>query len=248
VIDTHAHLDGLVAPVDEVLGRARSAGVDRIVTVGSGIESCSEALTLSEQHAGVFAALGIHPHQAGGPDAGQLDELRSLLAHPRAMAVGETGLDFYRDWAPRKSQHQLFASQLELAAELAKPVVIHCRDAEEAVAAQLDRFEGSVILHCFSSPTLLGLARERGWYVSFAGNITYPNAGRLREAARHVPAERLLAETDSPHLAPQPLRGRPNEPAHVVHVVAALAEARGDDHDELVARIEANAAEVFALP
>jgi TatD DNase family protein len=250
VIDTHAHLDGCETPPAELLARAREAGVGRVITIGSGIESCRAALAIAEREPGVYAALGIHPHQTGGPEAspGALAELESLLADERAVAVGETGLDFYRDWASPDEQRSLFAAELELAAELGKPVVIHNRDADSELAAALAGFDGTVILHCFSSPGLLGTALERGYYVSFAGNVTFGKADELREAARQVPAERILAETDSPYLAPEPRRGRPNEPANVVHTVAALAAARGEDASELAAQIDANATEAFSLP
>jgi TatD DNase family protein len=248
VIDTHAHLDGCDAPPEELLARARAAGVPRVITVGSGIDSCRAALAVAAREDGVFAALGIHPHQAGGEEAARLDELRELARHDRAVALGETGLDFYRDWAPRDRQRQLFEAQLELAAELGKPVVVHARDADASIADVLAGFDGTVVLHCFSSAGLLGSALERDYYVSFAGNVTFPKAEELREAARQVPADRILAETDSPYLAPQPLRGRPNEPANVVHVVAALAASRGEDVDALAARIDANATAAFSLP
>ncbi len=246
--DTHAHLDACADPAADVVSRARAAGVERIVAVGSGLESCRETLAIAHANAGVWAALGIHPHQAADEDAGRLDELRELLADERAVAVGETGLDFYRDYAPRDLQRDLFARQLELATELAKPVVVHTRAAADETAAALEAFAGTVVLHCFSSPELLPVALERGYYVSFAGNVTYPKAEELREAARGVPADRLLAETDSPYLSPQPRRGRPNEPANVVHTVASLAEARGEDATALAAQLDANAASAFSLP
>jgi TatD DNase family protein len=248
VIDTHAHLDGCEEPPGELLARAREAGVDRVITIGSGIDSCRASLTIADGERGVFAALGIHPHQAGGEEAERLGELAELLGRERAVAVGETGLDFYRDWAPRDRQRSLFDAQLELAAKLGKPVVIHNRDADSDTAAALADFGGTVILHCFSSPGLLDVALERGYYVSFAGNVTYSNAQELRDAAKRIPAERILAETDSPYLAPVPRRGRPNEPANVVHTVAALAEARGEDTAELGARVDANATAAFSLP
>jgi TatD DNase family protein len=248
VIDTHAHLDGCEAPPEELLARARQAGVERVITVGSGIDSCRVALAIAERESGVFAALGIHPHQAGGAEAERLDELAELLRHERAVAVGETGLDFYREWAPHDRQRSLFAAQLALARELGRPVVIHSRDADSETAEMLAGFDGAVILHCFSSPALLGPALERGYYVSFAGNVTFAKADELREAARRVPGERILAETDSPYLAPVPRRGRPNEPANVVHTLTALAEARGDDVVELAGRIDANATAAFSLP
>jgi TatD DNase family protein len=248
VIDTHAHLDGCESPAEELLARARAAGVERVITVGSGIDSCRASLAIAEGEPGVFAALGIHPHQAGGEEAERLSELAELLRHERAVAVGETGLDFYRDWAPHDAQRSLFAAQLELATELGKPVVIHSREADSETAEMLSEFDGTVILHCFSSPGLLAAALDRDYYVSFAGNVTYSSAEALREAAKRVPAERILAETDSPYLAPVPRRGRPNEPANVVHTVAALADARGEGAAGLKARIDDNATVAFSLP
>jgi TatD DNase family protein len=247
VTDTHAHLDACAEPADELVARAREVGVERIVSVGSGIDSCRETLAIAARHSGVYAALGIHPHQAAEPDATRLDELLELLADERTVAVGETGLDFYRDYAPHDRQRELFERQLELAADLGKTVVVHTRAASDETAAALEPFEGTVVLHCFSAPELLPVALERGYYLSFAGNVTYPKAEELREAARAVPANRLLAETDSPYLAPQPRRGRPNEPANVVHTVAALAEARGEDPAELAAQLDANATAAFGL-
>ena len=248
MIDTHAHLDACAEPADDLVSRAREAGVRRIVSVGTGIDSCRETLEIAARHEGVFAALGIHPHEAGEPDAGRLDELRGLLADKRAVAVGETGLDFYRDYAPHDRQRELFERQLELAAELGKTVVVHTRAASDETAAALAPFGGTVVLHCFSAPELLGVALDRGYYVSFAGNVTYPKAEELREAARTVPADRLLVETDSPYLSPQPRRGRPNEPANVVHTAAALAHARHEDPAELEGQLDANAAAAFAFP
>ena len=248
MIDTHAHLDACADRPSALIRRARSAGVDRIVTVGTGIESCRAALELAQLHEEVYAALGIDPHQAGDSEAGRVDELKELLENEGAVAVGETGLDYFREAAPRDRQRRLFEAQLELAAELGKPVVIHTRDADSDTADVLAGFGGTVVMHCFSSPGLLKTAVERGYYVSFAGNVTYPKAGDLRAAAAQVPAEQILAETDSPYLAPQARRGRPNEPANVALTIAELAKARGDDVDELVARIDANATAAFSLP
>jgi TatD DNase family protein len=170
-----------------------------------------------------------------------------LLRHPKAVAVGETGLDWFRNYAPRDDQRRLFAGELELASGLGKPVVIHTRAADDDTLAALADFEGTVVLHCFSSPHMLPTALERGWYVSFAGNATFPKAVDLRLAATQVPAERILAETDSPYLAPQPVRGRRNEPANVVHTLAALARARGQETAELERQIEENATACFGL-
>jgi TatD DNase family protein len=247
VIDTHAHLDACADPA-AIVDRARAAGVTRVVSVGTGIDSCRAVLALADVCSGVFAALGIDPHRAAEPDADRVDELRPLLAHPKAVAVGETGLDDFHRFATIEQQQTLFRRQLDLAAELAKPVVIHSRAASAATAEALAEFAGTVVLHCFSEPDLLPTALERGYYVSFAGNVTFPKAAGLREAAAAVPAERLLAETDAPYLAPQPLRGTPNEPANVIHTVRVLAQARGVAPDELGARIEANAVRAFGLP
>ena len=243
MIDTHAHLDPAEAPA--VLDRARAAGVDRVVVVATTVRQAPETLALADAHGGVYACLGVHPHEAGEP--ADLDELRRLLRHERAVAVGETGLDYFRDYAPRAAQRALFERELELARELRKPVVIHTRAADEDTLAGLDGFDGTVVLHCFSSPPLLEPALDRGWYVSFAGNVTYPKAPELRDAAARVPRDRILAETDSPYLAPQPVRGKRNEPAHVVHTVEALANLRGEDVAELGRQIDANATAAFAL-
>ena len=248
MICTHAHFDAGAEPPETLVARAREAGVGRILTVGTTIEGCRTALALAERHEEVYAVLGIHAHEAGTADAERLDDLRPLLAHERAVAVGETGLDYFRDYAPRDAQRALFRAQLEVAAELGKTAVIHTRAADEDTLAELERFDGTVVLHCFSSPPLLPAALERDYYVSFAGNVTYPKAPELRDAAARVASDRVLAETDCPYLSPQPLRGSPNEPANVVHTLATLAEARGEDRRELEARIEANAARAFALP
>jgi TatD DNase family protein len=247
VTDSHAHLDACDDPAASLVERAAAAGITRVVTIGTGIDSCRRALEIAEAHDGVSAALGIHPHQAARAEAGRLDELRELLSHPKAVAVGETGLDNARDYAAPEEQRRLFEAHLALAGELGLPVVIHSRDAAEETATALAGFPGTVILHCFSSPGLLEPALERGYYVSFAGNVTYPKAPELREAAAALPANRILVETDSPYLAPQPLRGRRNEPANVVHTIAALAEARGETAETLAVVTHANAAAAFRL-
>ncbi len=250
MIDTHAHLDACNGTPGEVMARARAAGVRRVLTIGTGIEGGHTAVAIAGAFDDVYAVVGIHPHQAG-EDAGQLrrsQELRELLAQPRVVALGEIGLDYFRDYAPHDRQRQLFDEQLSLAVETRLPVVIHTRAADGDTAARLATHPGTVILHCFSSPGLIDLALERGFYVSFAGNVTYPAAAELREAAARVPADRLLAETDCPYLAPQPVRGKQNEPAFVMHTLRTLAEVRGEAEDELAARIEANAAAAFGLP
>jgi TatD DNase family protein len=247
VIDTHAHLDAL-DDTDDAVARARDAGVTTILTVGTDVAGCKKALELAEQHEGVFAILGIHPHAAGTATEADVEQVRELLDHPRAVGVGEMGLDWFRDYAPRDAQLRLFEQELALAAETGKPAVIHTRAADADTLAALAGFDGTVVLHCFSSPHLLEPALERGWYVSFAGNASFPKAVDLRLAATQVPADRILAETDCPYLAPQPVRGKRNEPAYVVHTVAALAQARGEDAAELAAQIDRNAAACFGLP
>jgi TatD DNase family protein len=250
VIDTHAHLDAYEGDVGAVLARAREAGVNRVIAVGTDLESCRTTLSLCDAEEGIYAVLGIHPHEAGTAADGDLGELRGLLAHPKAVGVGETGLDHFRNYAPREAQLGLFRAQAELAGELGKALVVHTRAADEETASVLADFpdELPVILHCFSSAGLLAPALERGWYVSFAGNVTYPKAAELRTAAARVPAERLLAETDSPYLAPQAVRGKRNEPANVVHTFDVLAEIRGDQRAKLERQIDENATRAFGLP
>ena len=244
--DSHAHLDACAEP-DAVVERANAAGVTRIVTIGTGIESCRRALEIADGHDGVVAALGIDPHRAASPEASRVDELRPLLAHPKVVAVGETGLDGHHGADTLREQRALLDEHLALAESLGLPVVIHSRAASAATAAALEPFRGSVILHCFSEPELLDPAIERGYYVSFAGNVTYPGATELRASAARVPGGRILVETDTPYLAPQPVRGRPNEPMNVRHTLAALAEARGDEPEALEALIDANATAAFGL-
>jgi TatD DNase family protein len=247
VIDTHCHLDALDDP-DAAIERAWRNGVRRILTVGTNVESCRRALALADQHEQVFAILGIHPHEAAVAGEEDVRDVRRLQEHPKVVAIGETGLDYFRDYAPRDAQQRLFERQLELARETGKPVVIHTRAADDDTVAALAQFDGNVVLHCFSSPHLLPAALEHGWYVSFAGNVSFPKAVDLRLAAREVPQDRLLAETDAPYLAPQPVRGKANEPAYVMHTLAVLAQARNEEPSQLEEQIEANARAVFVLP
>jgi TatD DNase family protein len=239
VIDSHAHLG---ADAADVLERAYAVGVTRVVAVATTVAGARDALALADRHDGVYACLGVHPHEAAEP--GDLAALRTLLAHPRAVAVGETGLDYFRDYAPHHAQQRLFEQQLAIALDLGKPVVIHTRAADDDTRDRLVGHEGTVILHCFSSPPLLDAALAHDWYVSFAGNVTYKNAYDLRDCARRVPAERLLVETDSPYLAAQAVRGRRNEPAYVVHTYDFLSELRGEDVRRLA---DANATRAFCL-
>jgi TatD DNase family protein len=248
VIDTHCHLDHCDADTGEVVERARQAGLTRLATVGTDTASIERALEASRQHEDVFAIVGRHPHEAARFDAAAVEEIERQAADPKVRAIGETGLDYYRDHAPRDDQRRAFEAQLELAARLGLPVAIHTRAAEDDTFAILSEHAGrlpAVILHCFSAPDRLGECVEGGYLCSFAGNVTYPKATDLQQAAREVPNELLLVETDSPYLSPQPLRGKPNEPANVVHTASHLAELRGVEYAELERLVERNAARVF---
>jgi TatD DNase family protein len=248
VIDTHCHLDHCDAGIGELMDRARAAGLSRLATVGTDAASIERALQAASEHEEVFAIVGRHPHETSGFDAAAVEEIERLAADPKVRAIGETGLDYYRDHAPRDDQRRAFEAQLELAGRLGLPVAIHTRAAEEDTFAMLrehvDRLP-AVILHCFSAPDRLGECVERGYLCSFAGNVTYPKGTDLQQAAREVPGELLLVETDSPYLSPQPVRGRPNEPANVVHTARHLAELRGVDYAELEQTVERNAVRVF---
>jgi TatD DNase family protein len=246
VVDTHCHLD-LVDNVEAALSKARREGLTRIATVGMDGASIKLALAFSRMHDDVFAIVGRHPNSASGFDDLALEEIEEAAADPHARAIGETGLDYYRDHAPRDDQRRAFEAQLDLAARTGKPVVIHTRQAEDDTFAMLRERDGelTVILHCFSSPDRLDECVERGYVCSFAGNVTYSKSRDLQRAAKRVPDELLLVETDSPFLAPQPVRGKPNEPANVTHTARFIAELRGVGYDELDALVERNAARVF---
>jgi TatD DNase family protein len=247
VIDSHTHLDSCEPPNAELVAAAERAGVTRILTVGMDGASCRSALAAAETFPQVYTAIGRHPNNATGFDDADLAELRALAAHERCAAIGETGLDFYRDYAPRADQERAFAAQIALAREVDKPLVIHTRAAEDATLAQLAaEAEGvSVVLHCFSMPARLEECLERGYAISFAGNVTYKSAADLAQTVRRVPGERLLVETDAPYLTPQPVRKHPNQPAFVTHTAAFLAELRGVSLAELASDVERTAARVF---
>jgi TatD DNase family protein len=248
VIDSHTHLDFCEPPNAELVERASEAGVTRMVTVGTTGATCREALVAAEDFPQVYAAIGRHPNEATGFDDADFAELEALAAHPKCVAIGETGLDFYRDYAPREDQERAFEAQIELARNTRKPLVIHTRAADDDTLATLSsRAQGvTVILHCFSMSDRIDecLAHD-DWWISFAGNVTYPRAQDLRLAALSVPAERLLVETDAPYLAPQVVRGKPNEPANAAHTARALAVERRVVYEQFDATIARNAAAVF---
>ncbi|MDQ3356208.1 MAG: TatD family hydrolase [Actinomycetota bacterium] len=247
MVDTHCHLDACASSADELVSRAREAGVRRLATVATDEAGIVVALETASAHNEVVAIVGRHPNEATGFTAGDLDPIEDAAADSRVRAIGETGLDFYRDNTPPEDQRRAFEAQIELAARLGMPLVIHTRAAEEETFALLRERAAAltVILHCFSAPARLGDCVEHGWLCSFAGNVTYASAGELQAAAREVPEELLLVETDSPYLAPQPVRGRPNEPANVVATAEVVARLRGVSYAELEATVERNAARVF---
>ena len=256
MVDTHCHL-GLCEPEAAALvAKARAVGVQRMLSVGIDEDSSREAIAIAEAHDAVLASVGRHPNGTAGFDDAAAAELAELAAHPRVAAVGETGLDFYRDRAPREDQRRAFLAQIEIARQVGKPLVVHVRDgAGETDGAALEESfailaehagDVTVVLHCFSAPPhRVAEAAERAWHCSFAGNLTYPSAEALRESARLVPDDLLLVETDAPFLAPQPVRGRPNQPANVIATAETLADCRGVAYPQLDALVEANAARLF---
>ena len=255
MIDSHAHVALCEGSPEEVADRAAEAGVRRVLTVGLDEESNRDAVAIAERLEGVFACVGRHPNSAGGYDERAAEAIRELAGRDAVRAIGETGLDFFRDGAPRVDQLRAFRSQISIARESALPLVIHMRAGEspehDAVAQSMDLLAAEadgvkVILHCFSAhPSRVAEAAERGWYCSFAGNVTYPKSDTLRDAAREVPDELILVETDSPFLSPQPRRGRPNQPANVIATAETVAEVRGISYAQLEGVVEANAARVF---
>jgi TatD DNase family protein len=247
VIDSHTHLDLCEQPDAELVAAAAAAGVTRILTIGIDGASCRAALAAAEAFPQVFAAIGRHPNAAHGFDGADLAELRALAAHERCVAIGESGLDFYREGATREDQQRAFAAQIALARETGKPLVIHTRAAEQATLDQLAAEAGgvSVVMHCFSMPERLEECLSRGYAISFAGNVTYKSARELAHAATRVPEERLLVETDAPYLSPQPVRRERNQPAFVAHTLGFVAERRGVAASELGESVERNAARIF---
>jgi TatD DNase family protein len=222
------------------VAEAAEAGVTRILTIGR-----EQSVELAERFDRVWAVTGWHPHEAAEADIAALEP---LLSHPRVVALGECGLDYFRDRAPRDVQRAAFAGQIELANHAGLPLVIHTRDADDDTFALLEAAAVPVVLHCFSSTGRLDDALERGYHCSFAGNVTYPAAENLRAAAARVPDHLLLAETDSPYLAPVPHRGTTNRPAYVMRTLECLAQVRQQDARELERVIEGNAARLFGLP
>jgi len=251
VFDAHTHLDMLPGPVESVLAAARAVGVVRVVTVGVDVESSQWAAACAAEHADVFAAVAIHPNETARawPDReAVLEEISRLAALPGVPAVGETGLDYYRDSAPPELQRDWFRAHIEIAKAAGKALMIHDREAHDDVLDILAQ-QGApehVVFHCFSGDgDMAKRCAEAGYVMSFAGNVTFPNAGQLREAAAVAPADLILVETDAPFLTPVPNRGRQNAPAQVAHTVRAVAQVKGMNVADLCAAVMATGERVF---
>lgn len=251
-IDTHAHLyfDRFDADREEVIRRAGSAGVSKIINISVDLESAQQCIELAEQHEGLFAAVGVHPNDADKLNDAALRELRTLTGHPKVVAVGEIGMDFYWDKQPRDLQESVFRQQIQLAKETGHPIVIHNRQAARSIIRTL-KSEGvdglTGVFHCFSEDEAIAReVLEMDFHISFTGNLTFKNS-QLPEVARMVPLQRLLLETDCPFLSPEPKRGRRNEPAHVVFIAQKLAEIKETDVETIRAKTTENAVRLFGL-
>ncbi len=253
MVDTHCHLSRCADSPEAVLGRAAGAGLSRLLTVGLDEQSNREQIALAEAFESVFVAIGRHPNDADGFDEAAADDIRMLAGHDRVRAIGETGLDFYRDTAEPESQRRAFAAQIRIADETGLPLVIHLRDRQGSDEAAAETFRTldnagvdlTVILHCFSVPERMTEAVERGWYCSFAGNVTYPANEALRIAAAGVPDELILVETDSPYLSPQSKRRERNEPANVVETATLVAGLRDTSLEEFDRIVSENSCRLF---
>ena len=253
IIDTHCHLDmeRYQADMDEVLGRAESAGVRRILTIGIDLASSRAAVRLAEAYQGVFAAVGVHPHHVAETGDDAYRELRALAAHPRVVAYGEVGMDAVRNYAPLGVQREHFRRQVGFARELGLPLIVHDRETHEEIMTVLEEaapMQAGGVMHCFSGDADLALRVVRmGFYVSIPGVVTFANAAMMQEAVEAVPLERLLVETDGPYLAPEPKRGRRNEPAYVLYTAQKIAEIKGLALDEVARQTTANAERLFGF-
>ena len=251
LIDSHAHLDfpQFDGDRDAVIARAREAGLTAIVNVGTNLASSRASVALAEEYDFIYATVGIHPHDAETSNQAALDELRSLADHPKVVAIGEIGLDYYRDYSPRPAQRQAFRDQLALASALDRPVVIHSRDAHSEVFATLHEWTGTGVLHTYAAGLEhLEEAIDMDFYIGISGPVTFSSADHLRAVAREVPLHRLLVETDCPYLTPAPHRGRRNEPAYVKLVAEAIAEARDEPIERIADTATENTRRLFGLP
>lgn len=252
LIDSHCHLDYFVqAELPDILARAAAAGVSEMVTIGTTMARAATVLKLVETIPNVWGCVGVHPHHAAEAEIPDPATLASIAEHPKVIGIGESGLDYYYDRAPREIQQANFRAHIRAARLTELPLAIHARDADEDIAKilQQERESGgefSFVLHCFSSSRALAeTAIAMGGYVSFSGILTFPKSYELREIARDLPAERILVETDAPYLAPVPVRGKRNEPAHVRHTAAALAQVRGISLQDCAALTTGNFLRLF---
>jgi TatD DNase family protein len=253
LVDSHCHLDfpELSSDADGVLARARNAGVGHLLTIGTKITKFDGVLAMAERFSNVSCSVGIHPHEAGTEPATDVGKLMDLAAHPKVVAFGETGLDFYYEHSPRADQERSFRVHIAAAREADLPIIIHTRDADPEMASILDHEMGKGsfggVIHCFSSGLELAeKAVDLGLHISFSGIITFKKADALRGVAKLVPMDRILVETDSPYLAPVPHRGKTNEPAYVAHTAAVVAELKGVSRDELATQTTSNFFRLFS--
>ncbi len=249
LIDTHCHLTAInEQQLSVVLDNAAKCSVTRFITIGAGVGSASgqKAVALTERFSNIWASVGVHPHDAG---KAKMSELASLVTHSKVVAIGETGLDFFRDWAPKHEQEACFRETITLAKKIGKPIIIHCRDAREEVWKILVEENGEQVggvFHCFSEDEdFAAKVCEMNFRVSFTGNITFKKAERLREAVKKIPLTQILLETDTPYMAPEPFRGKPSEPMHVYTVAQCIANIKGLTIDEVAGVTTANARELF---
>lgn len=251
--DSHAHLDDTRFDTDRemILARAKEQGLELIVNVGYDLESSRNSVKLAREHDFIYAAVGIHPHDALTANEETLKQIREMAAEPKVVAIGEIGLDYYRDLSPRDAQQKAFREQIAMARELNKPIIIHDRDAHGDIMEILKEeapFQAGGVLHCFSgSWEMAKECLKLNFYISIAGPVTFSNAGKLKEIAEKVPLDRLLIETDSPYLTPEPYRGKRNESSYVLHVARRIAEIRGMKSEEIGRIATANARELFRI-
>ena len=255
LFDTHAHLHfpEFAADLDAVLERARAAGVRHMVTIGTDVETSRAAIELASRHPDIWAAVGVHPHEAAGAGEDALAEIERLArSSPKVIAIGETGLDFFRNLSPREAQERVFRWQLGLSRRVGKPVIVHCRDAHAetlAILAEEDVSRAGGIMHCFSGDAEVARrVLDLGLVISIAGPVTYPNARALPEVVRLTPADRLVIETDCPFLPPQGYRGKRNEPSYIAVTAARVAELRGEPLELTAERTTATARRLCGLP
>ena len=258
LIDTHCHLtfEQLAGDIETVVDRSRAAGVVGWITVGTDPQHNKEAIQLTQWFENMYAAVGIHPHDAKDVAAHTMTELKDLARSDKVVAIGETGLDFHYDFSPRKDQRRVFEAQLEIARELNLPVIIHCREAFDEMIDILEQFEGlkgrlkGVVFHCFSGTAQQArIVLDHGFYISFTGVVTFKNAEKTREAAMVVPVDRLMLETDCPYMSPEPMRKQKiNEPALMVHTARFLAELKEMDENDFARAVTATSKSFFGLP